>query len=250
MITLASVETDLGPVAVLRSRRTGAVAYWQDAAYQSEADDRGISLAAYVHALYGFIRQKECRDVLLIGCGGGTLATMLSADGIRVLVVDINAWSFTLAKEYFSLPAAVECVVGDGRAYLETASRGFDAIVLDAYHEGGIPGHFRDAAFAAIARRRLNPDGLFLANVFLPHDLDATADRLAWTLGTSWPSVRLLDQKDAACRNAIVLAGAVDGLEPPVLISPPQYGVEEISDDLKKMRFRPVRQPRLSVADA
>jgi spermidine synthase len=248
MITLASVETDLGPVAVLRNRRTGATSYWQDAAYQSEADHRGISLAAYVHALYGFVRQRECRDVLLIGCGGGTLATMLSAHGTRVLVIDVNPWSFDLARRYFSLPATVECQVGDGREYLEATSRGYDAIVLDAYHEARIPSHFCDAAFAGIARRRLNPGGLFLANVFLPHDLDDTADRLAWTLATCWSSVRLLDQKGASCRNAIVLAGAVDGLEPPVLISPPQCGAEEISDDLKNMRFRPVRRPRFRLA--
>jgi spermidine synthase len=244
MITLANVETDLGTVSILRNRRTGAIAYWQDSAYQSEADHRGVSLAAYVHALHGLIHQRDCRDVLLIGCGGGTLATMLAAHGTRVLVIDVNAWSFALAREYFSLPAAVECQVGDGREYLETASRRFDAIVLDAYCEGRIPGQFCDVAFADIARRRLNPGGLFLANVFLPHDLDDTADRYAKMLETTWPSVRLLDQKNASCRNATVLAGAVDGLEVPVLVSPPQYGAEEISEDLKNMCFRPIRRLR------
>jgi spermidine synthase len=244
MITLANVETDLGSVSILRNRRTGAIAYWQDSAYQSEADHRGISLAAYVHALHSFIRQRDGRDVLLIGCGGGTLATMLSAHGTRVVVIDINAWSFSLAKEYFSLPASVECQIGDGRKYLESTSRRFDAIVLDAYHEGRIPSHFCDVSFAATARRRLNPGGVLLVNVFLPHDLDDTADRFANMLRTPWSSVRLLDQKNASCRNAIVMAGAVDGLEEPVLISPPQYGADEISDTLKNMRFRPIRRPR------
>jgi len=244
VITLANVETDLGPVSILRNRRTGAIAYWQDSAYQSEADHRGISLAAYVHALHGFIRQKDCRDILLIGCGGGTLATMLSAHGARVVVIDVNAWSFALAKQYFSLPAAVECQVGDGRAYLETASRSFDAVVLDAYHEGRIPSHFCDTAFAAIVKRRLNPGGLFLANVYLPHDLDDTADRFAWTLRTGWSTVRLLDQRGASSRNAIVLAGAVEGLRAPALISPPQHGVDEIVQDLQNMQFRSVRRLR------
>ncbi|GAB2178329.1 spermidine synthase [Dongia sp. agr-C8] len=244
MITLANIETDLGPVSILRNRRTGAIAYWQDSAFQSEADTRGISLAAYVHALHGFLRQKDCRDILLIGCGGGTLATMLAAQGSRVLVIDVNAWSFALAKKYFSLPATVECQVGDGRAYLETTSRRFDAIVLDAYHEGRIPDHFRDAAFAAVALRGLQPGGMLLANVFLPHDLDDTADRFAWMLQAQYSSVRLLDQTGASCRNAIVLAGAVDGLQAPVLISPPQVSADEIAEDLKKMRFRPLRRPR------
>jgi spermidine synthase len=244
MVTLANVETNLGPVSILRDRRTGAIAYWQDSAYQSEADHRGVSLAAYVHALHGFIRQRACRDVLLIGCGGGTLATMLAAQGTGVVVIDVNAWSFALARKYFSLPGTVECQVGDGREYLESTSRSFDAIVLDAYHEGRIPSQFCDVAFAAIAGRRLNPGGVFLANVFLPHDLDDTADRYANMLRAHWSSVRLLDQKNASCRNAIVLAGAVDGLDAPVLISPPQYGADEIAADLNNMRFRPLRRVR------
>jgi spermidine synthase len=244
MITIANIETDHGQVSVLRNRKTGAIVYWQDSTYQSEADERGVSLAAYVHALYGLLRQERCRDVLLIGCGGGTLATMLSAHDTRVLVLDVNAWSFVLAKRYFALPPTIECRLGDAKEFLGSASRMFDAIVLDAYHEGRIPSHYCEASFAALARRRLNPRGLFLANVFLSHDLDDTADRLAETLQSTWPRVRLLDQRGSSCRNAIVLAGAVDELERPVLMSSPQCGAQEIADDLGNMRFRPVRQPR------
>jgi len=243
MITLANVETDHGEVSVLRNRRTGAIVYWQGS-YQSEADHRGISTAAYVHALYGLMRQRDCRDVLLIGCGGGTLATMVSAHGANVLVIDINAWAFTLARLYFSMPSAVECEIGDGRAYLEATSRRFDAIVLDAYDQGRIPRQFCDPSFAKIAARCLKPGGLFLANVFLPHDLDDTADRLAQALRKSWPDVSVLDQDKESCRNALVLAGAVGGLERPVLVLPPQHGAQEIADDLSSMRFRPIRRVR------
>lgn len=243
MITIADVETDHGPVSVLRNRRTGAIVYWQGS-YQSEADHRGVSTAAYVHALYGLLRQRDCRDVLLIGCGGGTLATMLSAHGTGVLVIDVNAWAFTLARQYFAMPSAIECEVGDGRAYLEATSRSFDAIVLDAYDQGRIPSHFCDPSFAEIVARCLKPGGLFLANVFLPHDLDDTADRLAKTFQDSWSRVRVLDQSNSSCRNAVVLAGAVDGLERPVLILPPEHGAQEIADDLSSMQFRRIRRVR------
>jgi 2-polyprenyl-3-methyl-5-hydroxy-6-metoxy-1,4-benzoquinol methylase len=35
----------------------------------------------------------------MIGCGGGTLATMLLSAGVRVTVVDINSLSFSIARK-------------------------------------------------------------------------------------------------------------------------------------------------------
>ena len=37
----------------------------------------------------------------MIGCGGGTLRTMLTRAGQQVSIVEINPVSFTLAKRYF-----------------------------------------------------------------------------------------------------------------------------------------------------
>jgi spermidine synthase len=244
MITIADIKTRHGQISVRRNRKTGAIVYWQDSAYQSEADDRGISLATYIHALYGLIRQRNCRDALLIGCGGGTLGTMLSTCGTRVTMIDVNAWSFALARQYFSLPASIECLVADGMEYLQSASRMFDAIILDAYQESKIPDQFLGDAFAKVVAQRLNPEGVFLANVFVSHDFDDTADRFAATLQDSWQSVRLLDQSNSPDRNVIVSAGAVDSLEPPTLILPPRYGDEEIIDGLRNTRFRSLRQSR------
>jgi spermidine synthase len=244
MITIADIKTRHGQISVLRNRQTGAIVYWQDSAYQSEADDRGVSLATYIHALYGLIRQGNCKDVLLIGCGGGTLGTMLSAGGTRVTMIDVNAWSFALARQYFSLPASIECLIADGMEYLQSASRMFDAIILDAYQESKIPGQFFGDSFAKTVAARLNPEGLFLANVFVSHDLDDAADRFADAFQESWRCVRLLDQSNSPDRNVIVTAGAVDSLERPTLILPPRYGDQEIIDGLRNTRFRPVRQLR------
>jgi spermidine synthase len=244
MITIADIKTKHGQISVLRNRQTGAIVYWQDSAYQSEADDRGVSLATYVHALYGLIRQRNCKDVLLIGCGGGTLGTMLSASDTRVMMIDVNAWSFALAKQYFSLPASIECLVADGMEYLKSSSRRFDAIILDAYQESKIPVQFFGESFAKTVAARLNPEGLFLANVFVSHDLDDAADRFAGAFQKSGQCVRLLDQSNSPDRNVIVTAGAVDSLEQPTLILPPRYGGDEIIDGLRNTRFRSLRKMR------
>jgi hypothetical protein len=87
MIPIAHHKTRHGEIVVLMSR--SIVAYWQDERHQSEADHGGVSLAAYIHAIHSFLRQSGSRNVLMIGCGGGTLATMLRSDGVKVAIVEV-----------------------------------------------------------------------------------------------------------------------------------------------------------------
>ena len=81
MITLAKTCTAFGEIAILQSRLKGSRIYCQEDWFQSEADRNGVSLAGYVHAIFGLIAQTIAREVLMIGCGGGTLGTMLSRAG-------------------------------------------------------------------------------------------------------------------------------------------------------------------------
>src|ERR1700749_1188292 len=104
---------------IVQDNRTGKVSYWQKEYHQSAADSAGVSTADYIHAMYYFLPQAKSRDVLMIGCGGGTLATMLHRSGVAVTVVDIHKLSFDIAREYYHLPAAVPCHVADGIAYLK-----------------------------------------------------------------------------------------------------------------------------------
>src|SRR5580693_7621722 len=96
-------------IVIQQDNASGATAYWQDTDNQSLADRRGVSLADYIHALYGFLRQGKSRHVLMIGCGGGTLATMLRRVGVRVTLVDIDPASFAVARRFFHMPASLEC---------------------------------------------------------------------------------------------------------------------------------------------
>lgn len=60
--------------------------------------------------------------MLLIGCGGGTLGTMLTRAGKSLTIVDINPQSIALARRYFSLPHQITCHVEDGAAFLTRTS--------------------------------------------------------------------------------------------------------------------------------
>ena len=103
---------------IVQDDRTGKVSYWQKEYHQSAADRHGVSTADYIHAMFFFLQQAQSRDVLMIGCGGGTLATMLHRAGVASTVVDLHQMSFDIAHRYFHMPEKIECHTGDGIAWM------------------------------------------------------------------------------------------------------------------------------------
>ena len=230
------------PFAIEQHNATGSVSYWQRGDHQSQADRNGTSLAEYIHAIFGFLRQAKCRRVLMIGCGGGTLATMLHRAGARATVLDIDPASFEIARNYFHMPAEIECHVAEGAAFLRRTRRRFDGIVLDAFADGEIPAQFLTPAFFALAKRKMRSRGaLFLANVIVDDDDDRTPDRMARTMKGAWRHVRLLDCDGWLDRNAVVVAGAASRLKRPRLLMPPRHGAPKLARGLKDLVFRALR---------
>ncbi len=202
MITVASLASSAGEIVVRKKIQTGAFVYEQGDCCQSEADEQGVSLSSYIHALFSLLWQKRSQRVLMIGCGGGTLATLLVRSGARVTVIDNNPNTFHLARDYFQMPAQVKCVVADGAEYLRNCREFYDAIVLDAYNGSIIPQHLQSPRFLKLVKRQLDrSDGVFLANVYLHHDFDLTADRMIHTAGSIWHEVALLDVQGHSGRN-------------------------------------------------
>jgi spermidine synthase len=218
-------------------KRSHTLTYEQKGGYQSTADRNGVSLDAHIHALYGLTLQRPGKSVLMIGCGGGTLGTMVARAGRRVSIVEIDPVAFTLAKRYFGLPRNIPCHVGDGLAFMQGTRRSYDVLIIDAFTGENIPAHMKGPAFFEAADRCLRKDGLALVNVCLERKSDPTADRIAAGFKESgWP-VRLLDSPGGE-RNAIVLAGKVGNLRWPRLLIPPQAGAKQTGKELRAMRFR------------
>jgi SAM-dependent methyltransferase len=221
---------------------SGRVSYWYGGAHQSVTDTSGISLADYIHAMYWFLRQTRARDVLMIGCGGGTLATMLDRDGINVTVVDIDARSIELARRYFNLPDAVTTHVADGAEFLRRTRARYDAIVLDAYNGGDFPGVFKKPSYLAAVKAHLTgATAIYLENMLVDDDDDRAPDTRARLLQTIWPEVRLLDCDGWVDRNAVIAAGAVRGLRKPKLILHPARGAKKLERELESLVFRRLR---------
>jgi len=227
---------------VEQNNATGTVSYWEAGENQSVADENGISLADYIHAMYFFIRKAKARRVLMIGCGGGTLATMLTRTGAQVTVVDVSARSFEIARRYFALPASIACHVADGRAFLERSPVRYDAIALDAYDGDTIPAQFLTADFFALARSRLSArGGVFAMNIMVADDHDPTPDRIGRAAQKSFRHVRLLDSDGWIDRNAVLVAGAVARLTRPRLLLKPQRRATKLAREIRDLDFRPLR---------
>jgi len=227
---------------IIRDDTTGKVSYWQGEYHQSAADRNGVSTADYIHAMYFFLMQAGARDVLMIGCGGGTLATMLVRSQVQVTVVDLHKFSFDIARKYFQLPQAVSCHVADGIQYLKANRARHDAIVLDAFGKDGMPAAFMQPGFFKLARSRLKPrDSLFLMNVIVEDDDDRTPDILVGAMRAEWGRVRLLDTDGWTDRNAVIAAGAVTSLKKPKVLMHPRPGAAKMERQLDILDWRPVR---------
>jgi len=227
---------------IVQNNATGRVSYWQAEYNQSVSDDAGTSLADYIHAMYGFLRQAGSRDVLMIGCGGGTLATMLARSGVAVTIADIDALSFKIARDYFHMPDAIACHVADGAAFLRRRTHRYDAIVLDAFGESGMPKKFARPEFFALAASRLKRGGLFLMNVIVADDDDRAPDNLARAMKSAWRTVRILDSEGYDDRNAVLAAGPVARLKRPRLLLAPRGRKKKMAEDLATMQFRRLRR--------
>lgn len=228
------------PFAIEQHNATGSISYWQYGDHQSQADRSGVSLAEYIHAIYGFLRQAKCRTVLMIGCGGGTLATMLNRAGVKAVIADIDPKSFEVARTYFGLPEHIECHVADGRNFLTRERRKFDAVVLDAFSKQAVPQHLLSEKFFRLVKARLKPRGIFLINLIVADDDDPLPLRVIGRTRAVWRHARLLDHEEWEDRNAIALAGAVAGLKKPRLLIKPGRRARAIANSLSTMQFREI----------
>lgn len=226
-------------IAIVCDNAKGSVTYLQGDVEQSMADADGVSLADYIHAIFGLVLQAKPKTALLIGCGGGTLATMLHAKGVKVTMLDINPASFMIARRHFRVPKAVKCHLADGLVFLEGSKHRYDAIVVDAYAGPRIPRQFLTKSFMRLVASRLSgPDAVFLVNVIAAGLRDKTVKKVKTLQKSLWPLVRVLSNKTGGSHNALVMAGGVAHFERPKLIMPPRNARGTLRKELAAMIFR------------
>ncbi|HOY76410.1 MAG TPA: methyltransferase domain-containing protein [Hyphomonadaceae bacterium] len=122
-------QGQFGEIRIMERRRDGARLYCVGDGVQTMSTPDGTSLFGYVHAIKLLIGSVS--TVLMLGGGGGSLATMLARRGVNVTVVDIDPVAEDIARSYFGLDYRVKWITEDAGAFLTSCPDKFDAVVID-----------------------------------------------------------------------------------------------------------------------
>lgn len=208
MHVLARFAGPNGEIAVIEDGATGARHYREGGVSQSCVLPGGQSGVAYFRLMATLLGGG--RDALLLGCGGGALATMLHRRACKVTVVEVNPISFQLARTFFWMPGGVQCVTADMRAFLGRQAQTFDGIGIDV----GGPDFSYEAVLgpATIARARgaLRTGGRIAVNISCEAPDDPVPGRIAHRLEGQGLEVWMFMENAADARelNAVILASA------------------------------------------
>jgi SAM-dependent methyltransferase len=202
MKILGRYKGKLGDIAVWESEKTRDRFYLEGEIFQSQSSAAGESRLPYVKMMEAFL--SDAKKVLLLGCGGGNLATMLARSGKSVTVVDHNPVSFDLAKRFFGMPKEISCVVADFKEYLAAETRSFDGIAIDVGGPGFCYEERLDPTTCHSITARLSPGGRAILNMLVATDFDAAPDLIGGDLSEGHLSSWIFDRPGLLNRNVLV----------------------------------------------
>ena len=179
--------------------------YFEEGVRQSQATPDGESVFTYVKLMDELLSRSN--NILVLGCGGGNLATRLARLGKRLTIVDSNPVSFVIAQKYFELPENLPCMVSDFRKFVFGDRAHYDGIAIDV---GGPGFRFKDEFDVETCNAihdRLAPGGRIVMNVMVSNDIDPTPDRIAARLAGESLRTWIVDEQGIENRNAVIACG-------------------------------------------
>ncbi len=126
------------------------------------------AVGAAITAWHGAGKGLPAR-ALVVGLGGGAICRHMLKyyPRFRVEAVELDPVVYEFALKYFGLSQRVRVHIGDGRAFLARNSARYDIIILDAFGESYIPPELATREFFELAKSRLSPGGLVIANTHM-----------------------------------------------------------------------------------
>lgn len=139
------------------------------------------------------LRGGRFDSLAMIGYAGGTVGRAYGVYWPRVSIqgVELDPQVTAVGRRYFGLASnpRVSVATSDGRVYLETHGRRYDAIFLDAFQQPYIPFYLTTQEFWTLAAGRLKARGMVMANVGRVPGDDRLANDIAGTMATRFASV-------------------------------------------------------------
>lgn len=137
------------------------------------------------------IQDKEESNILILGLGTGTYATLCDQyfPNADVEGVEIDQKIADLSRKYFELPESVSVHVDDGRAFLERAGQ-YDVIMVDAYQDITIPFQMSSVEFFTMVKEHLRENGVMVVNMNMRSSKEGSInDYLTDTIASVFPEV-------------------------------------------------------------
>ena len=185
-----------GAIEIVECSADGTRIYFEEGVRQSQATPDGESVFSYVRLMDELLHRAT--NILVLGCGGGNLATRLARLGKQLTIVDNNPISFVIAQRYFGLPDGLPLMVSDFRKFILDDDLLYDGIAIDV---GGPDFRFDDefdVETCDAIRARLTPGGRIVMNVLVANDIDPVADRIAARLAGDRLGTWIIDEQGVA----------------------------------------------------
>ncbi len=184
-------NSDFGMLQVFETFGGGRRYYLNDYLTQNTYDPEAKqSVSLFTYGLHGLanVYTPAIKDVLCIGMGVGIVPMQFAREGANVDVVEINGAVVDLAREYFGLePTKLNLTIGDGRQFVNAATKQYDAVILDAFLGDSSPSHLMTREAFGAMRKVLRPDGVLVINSF--GDFEAGQDFFTASLDKTLKSV-------------------------------------------------------------
>ena len=190
-------NSNFGLLQVIRDQSGGNLYYLNDYLTQNTYDPASRqSMSLFTYMLHDLAQAytERLEDVLCIGMGVGIVPMRFANEGVKVDVVEINPGVVPVAEQYFHLDRKkLNLVIGDGRYYLNTCGKRYDAIVLDAFLGDSSPSHLMTREAFQSVRQALKPEGVLVINSFGEFEpgLDYLTASLDKTLNSVFRQVRI-----------------------------------------------------------
>jgi spermidine synthase len=191
-----------GEIEIVECSWDGTRIYFEEGVRQSQATPDGESVFTYVKLMDELLYRST--NILVLGCGGGNLATRLARLGKRLTIVDNNPISFVIAHKFFGLPDDLPCMVSDFRKFIYQDDALYDGIAIDVGGPGFRFNEEFDIETCEAIRARLAPGGRIVMNVLVTNDIDPAPDRIAARLAGDSLRVWIVDEQGIEDRNAII----------------------------------------------
>jgi spermidine synthase len=191
-----------GKIEIVEYSWDGTRVYFEEGVRQSQATPGGESVFTYVKLMDELLSRSA--NILVLGCGGGNLATRLARLGKKLTIVDNNPISFVIAHKFFGMPNDLACMVSDFRMFIYQDDTYYDGIAIDIGGPGFRFGDEFDAETCDAIRARLKPGGRIVMNALVMNDIDPTPDRIAARLAGDALRVWIVDEQGIEDRNAII----------------------------------------------